>query len=80
MHIADQELMLALDGELSAHDAARVEAHVSGCWTCRARRQELEHAIADYVRLPKPALPSADGPRALLKAQMAEWSEHGRSA
>lgn len=80
MHIADQELMLALDGELSAQDAARVESHLAGCWTCRARRQELESAIADYVRLPKPELPSADGPRALLKAQMAEWSERRRSA
>ncbi len=79
MHIADQELMLALDGELSAQDGARVESHLAGCWTCRARRQELESAIADYVRLPKPELPTADGPRALLKAQMAQWTER-RSA
>jgi anti-sigma factor RsiW len=47
MHIADQELMLALDGELSAQDGARVESHLAACWKCRTRRQELESAIAD---------------------------------
>jgi hypothetical protein len=80
MHIADQELMLALDGELSTRDAARVESHLTACWKCRARRQELENAIADYVRLPKPQLPAADGPRALLKAQIEQWSDRRPAA
>jgi|ERR1700722_636103 hypothetical protein len=76
MHISDQELMLALDGELPAQDAARVNAHLAECWTCRARRQEMENAIADFVRMPKPPLPPADGPRALLKAQIAQLNVH----
>jgi hypothetical protein len=80
MHISDQELMLALDGELPAQDAARVNAHLAECWTCRARRQEMESAIADFVRMPKPALPPADGPRALLKAQIAQLDVHRDAA
>ncbi len=80
MHISDQELMLALDGELPAQDAARVNAHLAECWTCRARQQEMESAIADFVRMPTPALPPADGPRALLKAQIAQLKGHRDAA
>jgi hypothetical protein len=76
MHTSDQELMLALDGELSAQDAARINGHLAECWTCRARQQEMERAIATFVRLPRPELPSAEGPRALLKAQLAQLNQH----
>jgi hypothetical protein len=75
-HLSDQELLLAADGELSPAQAAEVAGHLSGCWTCRVRRQELEEAIGDFVRLYHgsmgPALPPSDGPRALLKAQLAQ--------
>src|ERR1700728_810253 len=76
MHIPDQELMLALDGELSAQDAARANLHLAECWACRARRQQLENAIAEFVRMPKPILPSGEGPRALGRAQLAQLNEH----
>ena len=76
MHISDQELMQALDGELSSRDAARVEAHFRECWTCRARREEMERAISDFVKLPKAVVPSADGPRAMLKAHLAQAAAH----
>ena len=73
-HISEEDLLLAIDGELSANEAAHVETHLEGCWACRARRQEIESAIAAFVRIHErdlsPKLPSADGPRALLKAQM----------
>lgn len=50
--------------------------HLSACWECRSRMRELEAAIGDYIRLHRqslnPMLPSAAGPRALLKAQMHE--------
>ena len=75
MHIPDQELMLALDGELSVRVAERVHAHLAECWTCRARKQEMENAIAEFVRLPKAPLPSGEGPRALLKAQLSELTK-----
>jgi hypothetical protein len=75
MHLSDQEMLLVLDGEMSG---AQVEAHLAECWTCRARKQEIENAIAEYVRLPKPQLPPAEGPRALLKAQLAQLG-HGNT-
>ena len=72
MHISDQDLLQSLDGELPARDAALVAAHLAECWTCRTRKQEIEEAIADFVRLPKPQLPPEEGSRALLKAQLAQ--------
>lgn len=78
-HISDQRLLLDMEGELSPSEAKLVGAHLSGCWTCRARRRELESAVAEFVRLHKtegePELPPAAGPRALLKARLAELSE-----
>ena len=75
-HLSDQELVLAVDGELAPARAEQVAAHLIECWPCRARKQEMEHAIADFVDLHRghldPLLPSPAGPRALLKAQLAE--------
>jgi hypothetical protein len=75
-HLSDQELVLAVDGELSPARAEQVAAHLIECWPCRTRKQEMEHAIADFVHLHRghldPLLPSPAGPRALLKAQLAE--------
>jgi hypothetical protein len=77
-HLSDPDLLLDVDGELSAHDATLVRTHLDGCWKCRARRSDLEQAIADLIRVhPRElgaALPSAAGPRALLKAQLAQLS------
>jgi hypothetical protein len=77
-HLSDQTLLLAADGELSAREAAQVADHLAACWTCRARKQEMETAVADFVRVYRrtldPEIPSARGPRALLIAQMAAAS------
>ena len=78
-HLSDRDLLLAVDGELSARDARRVELHLAACWTCRVRRQELETAIGDFVRLHRQnfvdSIPPPEGPRAMLKAQLAQVSE-----
>src|SRR5208282_4055706 len=76
-HISDEELLLAIDGELEDQEAAaQIERHVRACWACRARRQEIEDAIAVYVRVHQRNLdsriPPAAGPRALLKARLAQ--------
>jgi hypothetical protein len=75
-HLSDQELVLAVDGELSPARAEQVAAHLVECWPCRARKQEMEQAIADFVHLHRghldPLLPPPAGPRALLKALLAE--------
>lgn len=75
-HLSDQELLQALDGELTPRDAERAQAHLAACWACRSRQQEIETAIGDFIRLQRATLesqlPSAEGPRALLKARLAE--------
>ena len=75
-HLSDQQLLLAADGELSPARAAQVAGHLSQCWSCRARKQEIEEAVVYFVRLHQGhlnhRLPAAAGPRALLKAQLAE--------
>lgn len=75
-HLSDQQLLLGVEGELSAHDEKVVSEHLAGCWRCRARRQELENAIAGFVRVYQREFeaPPATGPRALLKAQLAQLS------
>jgi hypothetical protein len=77
-HLSDQQLLLDVDGELSARDQKPVRAHLDACWKCRARRQEFENAIIDFVRVHQrdfdTRIPPAAGPRALLRAQLAQLS------
>jgi hypothetical protein len=82
-HLSDQQLLLDVEGELSAHDEKQVRGHLAGCWKCRVRRQELESAIAGFVRVYQQEfetkLPPVAGPRALLKAQLAQVSANETS-
>jgi hypothetical protein len=75
IHITDQDLLLASDGELSTGAAARVQSHLAACWECRARSQEMEQAVAGFLRAHQSnldgRLPAPTGPRALLKAHLA---------
>jgi hypothetical protein len=48
-HISDEELVLSADNELSVPRRFAVRAHLSACWTCRARMQELQQTIADVA-------------------------------
>jgi hypothetical protein len=77
-HLSDQQLLLYLDGELSSREGKTARSHLSACWACRVRRQELEGAIADFIgvhnRRFESELPPPAGPRALLKARLAEVS------
>jgi hypothetical protein len=76
LHISDQDLLRAADGELPRRRSMKIEKHLASCWTCRTRSREIEAAIADFVRLHHDTLnsqlPPAAGSRALLKAQLAE--------
>jgi hypothetical protein len=75
-HLTDQELLVAADGELPARRAAQVRGHLAACWDCRARMAEVETTIADFARAHRqsldPQLSPIAGPRALLRAQLAE--------
>jgi hypothetical protein len=76
LHISDQDLLRSADGELTGSRARQVRAHLASCWSCRTRLAELEATIADFVHAHRgtldPQLPSAAGPRALLKSRLAE--------
>src|ERR1700691_3974566 len=76
LHLSDQELLLATDGELPTRRGAQVHAPLAACWGCRARMAEIEGTIADFARAHRqtldPQLPPIAGPRALLRAQLAE--------
>ncbi len=73
---------MAVDGELSAPDALCVQSHLAACWPCRARKQEIEASIGEFVRMHQRNLdrriPPPDGPRALLKAQLAQLARPTR--
>jgi len=77
LHVPDADLVMAIDGELSPNRQREVDEHVRSCWRCRARQSDFEHAIESFIGwhgdLP---VPPADGPRALLRASLAETQQH----
>jgi hypothetical protein len=76
LHISDQELLLLSGGELKSSRSTEVMRHLAACWSCRTRVKEIEGMIADFVHLHHsdldPRIPPVAGPRALLKARIAE--------
>jgi hypothetical protein len=48
-HLSDEKLLLAMDGELAAGESAQVKIHLQACWSCRARNEQIEEAIANVV-------------------------------
>ncbi len=65
-HPDEDQLLLALERELPADDAARVEKHLGNCWSCRARYEEMQRGILAFVEyrerryLPLVAMPPDD--------------------
>jgi len=74
---------MELEGELSPRAASSVRAHLDACWRCRARRAELERAIAGFIQVYQQEsdrrLPPAAGPRAMLKAKLAQYAGADRN-
>jgi len=81
IHPTDQDLLLVADGELPARRADKIRAHLAACWNCRARMAETEGAITDFTKAYRQSLdvhlPPVAGPRALLKAQLADLAANG---
>ncbi len=48
-HPPREMLLLLVDGELQAKDAAQLEEHLEACWPCRVRTQKIQDAIADII-------------------------------
>jgi len=82
LHLSDEELLLHAGGELPAGRSAEVLEHLGRCSPCRARRKELDHTLAEfgesYGNMCDADLPEAAGPRALLKARLAELAKQER--
>jgi hypothetical protein len=82
VHLPDGDLIMAADGELPARRKAEVSAHLDACWSCRERMRSMEITISDFVRARNHDLDrelhhqtrQASGPRALLRARLAEAS------
>ncbi|HMF78315.1 MAG TPA: zf-HC2 domain-containing protein [Bryobacteraceae bacterium] len=75
VHPSDQELLMAADGELVERRASDVQGHLASCEACRGRMQEIESAMSSFTHLQQEIgvrLPNMDGPRALLRARLAE--------
>lgn len=83
-HLSDRDLIMAADGELPAKLKLEVSAHLDACWSCRERMRSLESTIAEFVRTRNNdlnwQLPSAAGPRALLRARLAEAASRTKPA
>jgi anti-sigma factor RsiW len=74
-HIGDEELLLALDGELGEPRQSAVEEHVRHCWECRRRCVQMEAGITDYMDVHAPLAPGAAvGATARLRARLREES------
>jgi hypothetical protein len=78
-HISDEELILAMDGELTEARSSVLEEHLVACWKCRIRRAELESAIGAYIQFTRseldPQIPDGRGPSARLQAQMERMTD-----
>lgn len=48
-HPSPQEILLAVDGELTPRRLRQMERHLATCWACRAKKRDIESSIADFV-------------------------------
>src|SRR5260370_35762500 len=62
-HPDENQLLLALERELSPEETAQVEQHLGNCWSCRARSTEMQSGLLVFVEYrEKRYLPSLDQP------------------
>jgi hypothetical protein len=62
-HPDENQLLLALEGELPSAEAMQIEQHLGTCWSCRARSHEMQRGILAFVEYrEKRYLPSIDTP------------------
>jgi len=62
-HPDENQLLLALERELSPAEVLQVEQHLGNCWSCRARSSEIQRGILAFVEYrEKRYLPSLPTP------------------
>jgi hypothetical protein len=81
-HLSDRQLLMDLEGELSARESLVCREHWEACPACRARRQELESTIGQFDRARRneldDRLPDPSVPRARLTARLRAETESPR--
>jgi hypothetical protein len=61
-HPDENQLLLALEGELSLAEIAEIERHIATCWDCRARAHEMQRGVLAFVEYrEKMYLPEFEG-------------------
>jgi hypothetical protein len=74
-HRTDEELLRAVDGELSPRETTLVRAHMAACSICRARLDEIQRATSDFAqayREEQNVAPLAGDSRARLQVLLKE--------
>ena len=62
-HPEENDLFLALERELPPEEFEEIEKHLGGCWSCRARFDEMQHGILAFIEYRENRyLPSLEGP------------------
>jgi hypothetical protein len=81
-HIPDTDLLLAVEGELSAARAGEVRDHLAECPSCRLRDAALRRTMADVVQAQHREfdrqLPSMDASTSRLRARLEQAPEAAR--
>jgi hypothetical protein len=77
-HLSDDTLSQLVSGELGSAKLRRTKRHLSKCWKCRSRHEELDRAAMAFVELHKhvitPNPPEEAQWRELLLARLGEAS------
>jgi hypothetical protein len=68
-HLPEEVILRFLDGELPEREAEEAAQHLRECWSCRARANDLEGAIAGFVRYKQEEL-DGEAPKPVLGAQL----------
>jgi hypothetical protein len=62
-HPDENDLLLALERELPPEEIEEIERHLGGCWSCRARFEEMQRGILVFVEYREDRyLPSLESP------------------
>jgi hypothetical protein len=62
-HPDENDLLLALERELPPEEIEEIENHLAGCWSCRARFEEIQRGILVFVEYREDRyLPSLESP------------------
>ena len=73
-HPSEDEILLTLEGELGAEEAAPIQQHLAGCWNCKARYEEMQRGILAFVEYREkrylPAIESPSGDSSELRAHL----------